>query len=111
MDLCSRTEWYPQFNCPCAKYPGPSPPIFVSSHYYYESGNTGTHDGEFTIYDTLWDGVGCLPQNSCCYDSGKLWFFCQFPIATTGDIEVRICYDEGFANETVAVKQIQLCVQ
>ena len=33
---------YPQYNCPCAKYPGPDPPTFVGNHYYCESGNTGT---------------------------------------------------------------------
>ena len=33
---------YPCCNCPCAKHPGPDPPPFVGSHYYCESGNTGT---------------------------------------------------------------------
>ena len=39
------------------------------------------------------------------------WFFHQFPITTTGDIEVRICYDENFNNEAVAVEHVQLYVQ
>ena len=105
---------YPQLNCPCAKYPGPDPPTFVGSHYYCEAGNTGTYGGEHaTLYsgDLLWDGAGCLSDNSCCYDAGLPWFFRQFPVTTTGDIEVRICRDQVFADEGVAVEQLQLYVQ
>ena len=103
---------YTQTNCPCAKYPGPDPPTYVGTHYYCESGNTGgTEHHELYSNDTLWDGAGCGPENSCCYDAGMPWFFRQFPTTTTGDIEVRICNDEGFSNEAVAVEQIQLYVQ
>ena len=105
---------YPTLNCPCAKTPGPDPPVFVSNHYYCESGNTGTYNGEYaTLYtdDPLWDGVGCLPENSCCYDAGMPWFFRQFPTITTGDIEVRICHDQVFSDEGVAVEQLQLFIQ
>ena len=89
-------------NCPCAKTPGLNPPAYVGNHYYCESGN---------INDTLWDGVGCPPENSCCYVAGMPWFFRQFPTTTTGDIEVRICSDESFSNEAVVVEQIQIYVQ
>jgi len=97
------------FNCPSAKYPGPDPPTYVGTHYYCESVNTGIHHGEYaTLYagDLLWDGAGCLPENSCCHDAEMPWFFRQFPTTTTGDIEVRICYDEMFNNEAVTVEQI-----
>ena len=105
---------YPQLNCPCAKYPSSHPPTFVGSHYYCESGNTGTNVRKAaTLFssDPLWDGAGCGPENSCCYDAGMPWFFRQFPVTVTGDIEVRICYDEAFSNEAVVVEQIQLYVQ
>ena len=105
---------YPQLNCPCAKYPGPDPPMYVGNHYYCESGNTGIYGGKASILytkDPLWDGAGCLPENSCCYDAGMPWFFRQFPSTITGDIEVRICSDQEFGNEGVVVEQIQLYVQ
>ena len=103
---------YSQSNCPCAKYPGLDPPTYVGIHYYCESGNTGKGEqDELYTNDTLWDGAGCGPENSCCYDAGMPWFFRQFPTTTTGDIEVRICYDERFSNEAIAVEQIQLYVQ
>ena len=104
---------YNPFNCPCAKYPGPDPPTYVGSHYYCESGITGAAFIIAKLYtnDSLWDGAGCISENSCCYDVGMPWFFRQFPTTTTGDIEVRICYDEGFSNEAVAVEQIQFYMQ
>ena len=84
---------YTYVNCPCAKSLGPAPPTYVGSHYYCESGNTGVFTGKHDILynnDPLWDGVGCLPENSCCYDAGMPWFFHQFPSTITGDIEVRM---------------------
>jgi len=102
---------YP-YNCPCAKYPGSDPSTYVGSHYYCESGNTGTFDHS-KIYtdDVLWDGAGCGLENSCCYDVGMPRFFRQFPTTITGDIEVRICCDQEFVDEGVAVEQLQLYVQ
>ena len=100
-------------NCPCAKYPGPDPPTYVRNHYYCESavsGGTLVGNKVYT-HDPLWDGAGCPAENSCCYDAGMPWFFRQFPTTITGDIEVRICYDEEFNNEAVMLEQIQLFVQ
>ena len=105
---------YPLNNCPCAKYPGPDPPAYISNHYYCESGNTGTYTNEHTrLYsdDSLWDGAGCLSENSCCYDAGMPWFFRQFPTPTTGDLEVRICHDSNFGDQNVVVEQLQLYIQ
>ena len=98
-------------NCPCAKHPGPNPPTYVGNHYYCESGDAKKSVNGLRINDILWDGAGCPPEDSCCCVTGMPWFFHQFPITTTGDIEVRICYDEGFANEAVVVEQIQLYAQ
>jgi len=108
----SDNENYTQLNCPCAKYPGPDPPTYVGSHYYCKSGNTGTSIKSKVYFDDpLWDRVGCGPENSCCYDAGMPWFFNQFPITTTGNIEVRICKDQPFNDESVLVEQIQLYVR
>ena len=91
----------PQYNCPCARYPGPDPPKFVGSHYYCDGGE----------YNTLWNGEGCEPEDNCCYDAGLPWFFRQFPVSGTGDIEVRICRDEPFSNEGMLLQQLQLYIQ
>ena len=105
---------YLQLNCPCAKHPGPGAPMYVGNHYYCESGNAGSLGGKFSRLftdDPLWDGAGCLAENSCCYNVGMPWFFRQFPTTTTGDIEVRICHDQIFTDEGVVVEQLQLYVQ
>ena len=45
---------YQNLNCPCATFPGPSPPAFVGNDYYCESGDVGTHDlTQFYLSDPL----------------------------------------------------------
>ena len=94
-------------NCPCAKYPGPPVPLFVGHHYYYESGNTGNH--EYTFYnDPLWDGEGCGTGNNCCAQPGMPWFCRTLPQEVEGDIEVRLCANEGSASEDLEVLEIYI---
>ena len=100
------------YNCPCAKYPGPAPPSFVGDHYYCESGNTGTYD--FTtvhINDPLWDGEGCGTDNNCCAQPGMPWFCRTLPQEVEGDIEVRLCADEGLANEELYLELLEIYLQ
>ena len=105
---------YPQYNCPCAKYPGPDPPTFVGNHYYCESDNTGTYTNEHAklyVEDPLWDGAGCPSENSCCYDAGMPWFLRQFPTSIIGDIEVRICHDSNYGHQNVMIEQLLLYIR
>ena len=102
---------FPAHTCPCAKFPGPDPPSFVHDHYYCESGTTGVFDSsKLYTEDPLWDGAGCLLQNSCCYQPSMPWFYRNLPKAENGDIEVRICSDQNFIDEGVTVEQIELYV-
>ena len=104
---------YKSFNCPCAKHPGPSSPQYIGNDYYCESGNTGMFNFA-TLYshDPLWDGYKCPSENNCCNRPGMPWFFQQLPVKeSTSSIEVRICSDESFANEAVAIEQLQLYIQ
>ena len=99
-------------NCPCAANPGSPAHSFISEHYYCESGTTGTPINTYYTSDPLWDGSGCVAaSDNCCTDVGQPWFYRQFPIAQQDDIEVRICTDSSFNDETVAVDQLQLFVQ
>ena len=100
------------YSCPCSKDRGTLPPPFVREHYYCESGNSGAKGDEtYFAGNPLWDGKGCSIQNTCCVDPGLPWFFHQLPIATTYDIEMRICTDEKFFNEAILVKEAELYVQ
>ena len=78
-----------EVNCPCAKHPGVTPPVFVGNHYYCESSSTG-------ISDPLWDGRGCPTGDDCCSTLGAPWFFRRFTEPEKGAVEVRICRDEAY---------------
>ena len=100
------------YNCPCAVHPGPDPPSFVGQHYYCESGNTGRYTrGKEYREDMLWDGSGCSNKNNCCARPGLPWFFRQFPVPITGDIEVRICRDQNSSDEEVLVEEMYIYIQ
>ena len=103
---------YPSFNCPCARYRGPSPPAFVGTHYYCEAGDTGTYvNNLYYTTDPLWDGDGCLLNNNCCTNTDQPWFFRQMTMERKDDIEVRLCTNQAFSDEAVLVEELELYVR
>ena len=100
-------------NCPCSHTPGAPAHAFIRDHYYCESGFEATKQvALFYTDDTLWDGSGCIhAANNCCTNIDMPWFFRKFPIAQKDDIEVRICVDQAFSDESVVVDQLQLFVK
>ena len=108
---------HPQLSCPCADRTTVLSlvPSFVGNNYFCESGNP-TFEYNYTLFanDPLWDGQGCGAA-SCCelsYPPGVTppWFCKQLPQTTTDDIEVRICGDQGIANEDTPVQLIEIYV-
>ena len=98
--------------CPCAARQGASPPSFVGSNYYCESGALGSN--EIHIYylsDPLWDGKGCSSGNNCCSNTNLPWFQYQLGEMTQDDIEVRMCENEPFSNEGILIDILELYVQ
>ena len=91
-------------NCPCAKYPGVNPPVFVGNHYYCETSSIG-------ISDPLWDGRGCPAGDDCCSILGAPWFYRRFTEPEKGAVEVRICRDETYSNEATLLEQVKLYIQ
>ena len=109
----SSDGYYPDFNCPCAVVPGPSPPSFVGENYYCDSGNQGSF--EYDTYHTdnpLWDGTGCENVNdNCCADVDAPWFHREFTTTRVENLEVRICANQKFDFEGVLIDQLALYVQ
>lgn len=100
------------YNCPCAQHPGPDPPSFVQNHYYCESGISGRFTaGKYYTSDALWDGNGCGKSNNCCTQVGLPWFFRQFSIPLTDNIEVRICRDQNIIDEEVLIEEMEIYIQ
>ena len=102
------------YNCPCAKYPGPAPPSFVGDHYYCESGTKGASHTKPIVYinDPLWDGEGCGTGNNCCAQPGMPWFCRTLPQEVEGDIEMRICSDyDNDDNEKLHLELLEIYLQ
>ena len=100
-----------KINCPCAKYPGANPPIFVKDHYYCESGSIGASSASaFHGTDRLWDGRGCPAGDDCCSTLGAPWFYRHFTEPEGGAVEVRICRDEPYSNEATLLEQVELYI-
>ena len=105
---------YSHHNCPCAKCPGLNSPPYIGNNYYCESSNSRTYNNNNFLYsqNPLWDGNNCPSENNCCNRPGMPWFFQQLPVKeSASSIEVRICHDEGFANEGNMIEQLQFYIQ
>ncbi len=103
------------YNCPCS-----SPhflhnytlPAFIGSDYFCETGARGMPPSQWITEDPLWDGKGCGASSTCCGGrAGKRWFCKSLPEPTTDDIEIRLCTDQGRADEDIAVTIIELYIQ
>ena len=98
-------------NCPCALGGGRSPPPFVGTDYYCESGNTDKgHHSDYHFHDPLWDGSGCITSN-CCANSMQPWFYHELSGKTTSNIEARICGYNSFDSGSLLIDQVQLYIQ
>ena len=99
--------------CPCSTYRGRSPPTFIGSNYYCESGaaNNIFNYGTYYLSDPLWDGNGCSSDNTCCSNTNLPWFQHQLTEMTQDDIEVRICRDEAFVNEEILIDILEIYIQ
>ena len=100
------------WNCPCAVYPGNNPLSVVVNNYYCESGSIDRPSSTtFYFNDTLWDGAGCLVNNTCCNDTTQPWFYRQLNQTTQDDIEARICTYGLFKITSSLVDQLELYIQ
>ena len=98
------------WTCPCTGH-GRSPPNFVGSDYYCESG-LDRLPWLSMVYsnDPLWDGQGCDGlERTCCDPPNLPWFCRKFPQPITDYLEFRICGDE--ASEDTPIDLVQLYIQ
>ena len=107
----SINEIHGDATCPCHNSYGT--PSYVGQDYFCETGND--NDTLWDVFfpdDPLWDGQDCGTSNACeCTFNNPPWFCKQLPQATTDDIEVRICGDQGLStDEDTPVELIELYV-
>jgi hypothetical protein len=106
----SQDAYYPNNNCPCAKYGG-GVPTFVGNHYYCESGNPGGYEKAWYTGDPLFDGAGCPAGNSCCTPNALPWFDRDLGTTVNGKVEARLCGDSYSENEDIGVYRMELYVR
>ena len=109
-------DGYPDYSCPCSLN-GPPVQSFINNDYFCESGNHASnksHAYDFVFYanDTLWDGKGCSSlEGACCAAPGLPWFHKTLDNATTDYIELRVCGDEGTANEDTPIAFYEIYIK
>ena len=112
--LSENTTVYPRECCPCDTPRHGSIPTFVGNDYFCESGLHSAWSGQYTVLnsnDVLWDGQNCTSTSTCCQLNNPPWFIKNLPTETTDDIELRICTDNIYGQEDVAIELIELYVQ
>ena len=99
------------WNCPC--FGGDSPPSFVGTDFYCESGNPGSTWADSMYFaDVLWDGQQCNGLEATCCNAPNLPWFCKtLPAPITGDLEVRMCMDGGVNIVNLAMEFFELYIK
>ena len=105
-------ETWDRAACPCTGG-GASPPSFVGSDYYCESGNPNAPwSPVWYSSDVLWDRQQCGGnEGTCCNPPDLPWFCKTFPTPISEDLEVRICTDQNLNDENVAIESFELYIQ
>ena len=98
-------------NCPCNTGNTKGPPPFIDNDWYCESAASQLNIGMF-YPDVLWDGQNCATSESnCCLSPNLPWFNKPLDNATTSDIEMRACQNNGLADEGVFFDLIELYIK
>ena len=112
----------PRWKCPCINTnlnPAPPLPSFVGNDYFCDTAfeatwNTVPNHQSLQVSDPLWDGEGCGPTNTCCYDPEREvnppWFVKTLSSPTSDDIEMRLCSYNG-GDYTTPIELVELYVQ
>ena len=108
--------------CPCINpnlNPTPTLPSFIGNDYFcdtaFEIGWSNVPNYQsIQVSDPLWDGEGCGPTNTCCYDPDREinppWFMKTLSSPTSDDIEMRLCAPNG-GLYTTPIEIVELYVQ
>ena len=109
------------YKCPCVNpnlNPTPTLPSFIGNDYFcdtaFEIGwNIVPNYQSIQVSDPLWDGEGCGPTSTCCYDPDREvnppWFVKTLSTPTSDDIEMRLCRPDG--GGTTPIEIVELYVQ
>ena len=104
----------PESLCPCSNEQSWTftIPDFIQNNYFCDSGNRGSEFSISEVYtdDPLWDGAGCPDTSTCCEFNIPPWFCTTLDQATSDDIEMRVCTNQGPDTEDVDIEKIDIYV-
>ena len=103
----------PVCSCPCNNGSTAQVPPYVGSDYYCETGYNapGIPANIFYPNDPLWDGQQCDGVEApCCTHPNMPWFNKTLSETTTEDIQLRLCNNQGIADEETLLQLISLYV-
>ena len=110
----------PSHKCPCINPnldPTPTLPSFIGNDYFCDTAlaNWNSYSHRIEVGDPLWDGEGCGPTNTCCYDPDREvnppWFVKTLSSPTSDDIEMRLCAASGGNGYSTPIEIVELYVQ
>lgn len=86
---------------------------FVGNDYFCESGNPNpSWSTQLYSDDRLWDGNDCRSNDaSCCDVEGIPWFYKQLDSPVTDDTELRLCGDQGIADEDNPIDAYEIFIK
>ena len=110
-----------RYRCPCVNpnvHPTPTLPSFIGNDYFCDTALETRwfrvpNYQSIQVSDPLWDGGGCGPTSTCCYDPQRKvnppWFVKTLTSPTSDDIEMRLCAPYG--SSTTPIEIVELYVQ
>ena len=113
---------YSSSRCPCVNpnlNPTPPVPSFIGNDYFCDTAlevyYTSVYYQSILVSDPLWDGEGCGPTSTCCYDPDREvnppWFVKTLSSPTSDDIEMRLCWPSSGYSTTTPIEIVELYVQ
>ena len=100
--------------CPCTNTRNSPPPVvpdFVGSNYFCDTGSENHYQNILYGDDSLWDGAGCGPYNTCCSWNSPPWFLKNISPPTNDNIEMRICANQLRSDEDINFESLEIYVQ
>ena len=97
-------------NCPCAKYPGTSPPSYVGDHYYCESATHYDPSAQWYTNNTLWDNQDCYPGSNCCNNLQAPWFVRKLDKTIQDNVEIRWCIGQDLIFEKIGTELVEIYI-
>ena len=109
----SNVNGYSLWQYPCVNpnlNPTPSIPHYIGTDYFCDTAYNAYSSSFLEVTDPLWDGEGCGPTSTCCYDLEREvnppWFVKTLSSPTSDDIEMRMCQADYAGSTPIEIVEV-----